>query len=122
MRPSRSEYQAAATVGEDSCYFLRWTVKICVLTAGDAGVGMSADVASEGEVWLSSQNRNFKNRMGKGKCLSMFAFDWVAKTTRLDWTHHVGGSGSRVIVRYESDKPERVSQRNRSSKAETTAV
>lgn len=31
------------------------------------GVGMSADVACEGEVWLSSQNRNFKNRMGKGK-------------------------------------------------------
>ena len=30
-------------------------------------VGMSADVAGEGEVWLSSQNRNFKNRMGKGK-------------------------------------------------------
>jgi hypothetical protein len=28
---------------------------------------MSADVAGEGEVWLSSQNRNFKNRMGKGK-------------------------------------------------------
>ena len=24
------------------------------------------DVAQEGEVWLSSQNRNFKNRMGKG--------------------------------------------------------
>ncbi|KAH8820276.1 aconitase family protein [Xylogone sp. PMI_703] len=29
-------------------------------------VGMGADRASEGEVWLSSQNRNFKNRMGKG--------------------------------------------------------
>jgi hypothetical protein len=24
------------------------------------------DVAGEGEVWLSSQNRNFRNRMGKG--------------------------------------------------------
>ena len=33
-------------------------------------VGMSADVAGEGEVWLSSQNRNFENRMGKGECLS----------------------------------------------------
>lgn len=30
-------------------------------------VGMSADQASPGEVWLSSQNRNFENRMGKGK-------------------------------------------------------
>ena len=29
-------------------------------------VGMSADKAAEGEVWLSSQNRNFENRMGKG--------------------------------------------------------
>lgn len=30
-------------------------------------VGMSADQAKPGEVWLSSQNRNFENRMGKGK-------------------------------------------------------
>lgn len=29
-------------------------------------VGMSADQAVSGEVWLSSQNRNFENRMGKG--------------------------------------------------------
>ncbi|KAJ5124316.1 uncharacterized protein N7515_008141 [Penicillium bovifimosum] len=29
-------------------------------------VGMSADRAGPGEVWLSSQNRNFENRMGKG--------------------------------------------------------
>ncbi|OJJ47108.1 hypothetical protein ASPZODRAFT_95818 [Penicilliopsis zonata CBS 506.65] len=29
-------------------------------------VGMSADQAGVGEVWLSSQNRNFENRMGKG--------------------------------------------------------
>ena len=31
-------------------------------------VGMAADQAGEGEHWLSSQNRNFKNRMGKGEC------------------------------------------------------
>jgi homoaconitase/3-isopropylmalate dehydratase large subunit len=30
-------------------------------------VGMSADKAGEGEVWLSSQNRNFENRMGRGE-------------------------------------------------------
>ena len=30
-------------------------------------VGISADAAAPGEVWLSSQNRNFKNRMGTGK-------------------------------------------------------
>lgn len=29
-------------------------------------VGMGADQAAAGETWLSSQNRNFKNRMGKG--------------------------------------------------------
>lgn len=29
-------------------------------------VGMSADKAAPGEVWLSSQNRNFENRMGPG--------------------------------------------------------
>ncbi|KAB5529007.1 aconitase family protein [Coniochaeta sp. 2T2.1] len=29
-------------------------------------VGMSADKAGKGEVWLSSQNRNFENRMGLG--------------------------------------------------------
>ena len=30
-------------------------------------VGMAADKAGEGEVWLSSQNRNFENRMGPGE-------------------------------------------------------
>ena len=30
-------------------------------------VGMSADKAGKGEVWLSSQNRNFENRMGPGR-------------------------------------------------------
>lgn len=35
-------------------------------------VGMSADQAAPGEVWISSQNRNFENRMGKGnECFSM---------------------------------------------------
>lgn len=29
-------------------------------------VGMGADKAGEGEIWLSSQNRNFENRMGPG--------------------------------------------------------
>lgn len=29
-------------------------------------VGLSAEKAAEGETWLSSQNRNFKNRMGNG--------------------------------------------------------
>lgn len=29
-------------------------------------VGMGADMAGPGEVWLTSQNRNFENRMGRG--------------------------------------------------------
>lgn len=29
-------------------------------------LGIAADVAGDGEVWLSSQNRNYRNRMGKG--------------------------------------------------------
>lgn len=37
-------------------------------------VGMSADKAGEGEVWLSSQNRNFENRMGKGKLLAVLLY------------------------------------------------
>ena len=30
-------------------------------------VGMSVDTAGKGEIWLSSQNRNFENRMGPGQ-------------------------------------------------------
>ncbi|OQR90682.1 3-isopropylmalate dehydratase large subunit [Achlya hypogyna] len=45
-------YEAAGfTVGVPSCSFC---------------VGIGADVALEGEVWLTSQNRNFRNRMGRG--------------------------------------------------------
>ncbi|KDO28498.1 hypothetical protein SPRG_06737 [Saprolegnia parasitica CBS 223.65] len=47
-----SVYEAAGfTVGVPSCSFC---------------VGIGADVALEGEVWLTSQNRNFRNRMGRG--------------------------------------------------------
>ena len=44
-------------------------------------VGMSADKAGKGEVWLSSQNRNFKNRMGPGKsqtCCYDFFGVWLS--------------------------------------------
>lgn len=33
-------------------------------------IGQGIDQAAPGEVWLSSQNRNFRNRMGPGKCLT----------------------------------------------------
>lgn len=38
-------------------------------------VGMGADQAGEGEVWLSSQNRNFRDRMGKGMTLALLIQD-----------------------------------------------
>ncbi|KAK8060834.1 hypothetical protein PG996_010764 [Apiospora saccharicola] len=44
-------------------------------------VGVSVDVAAEGEVWLSSQNRNFKNRMGKGSVGNLASAATVAASS-----------------------------------------
>ncbi|KAF2098861.1 aconitase family protein [Rhizodiscina lignyota] len=44
-------------------------------------VGISADVGQEGEVWLSSQNRNFKNRMGRGAIGSIASAVTVAASS-----------------------------------------
>ncbi len=44
-------------------------------------VGMSADKASKGEVWLSSQNRNFENRMGPGAIGSIASAVTVAASS-----------------------------------------
>ncbi|ANB15122.1 homoaconitate hydratase LYS4 [Sugiyamaella lignohabitans] len=44
-------------------------------------VGMGADQAGEGEVWLSSQNRNFKNRMGKGSIANICSAATVAASS-----------------------------------------
>jgi len=44
-------FEAGFTIGAPGCSYC---------------VGMGADQANEGEVWLSSQNRNFHDRMGKG--------------------------------------------------------
>ena len=51
-------------------------------------VGMGADRAGEGEVWLSSQNRNFENRMGKGNMRTIFQAYQDARAEiccRLNW-------------------------------------
>ena len=49
-------------------------------------VGMSADKAVEGETWLSSQNRNFENRMGKGRTSALPYCDRrTDKTFRCIW-------------------------------------
>lgn len=37
-------------------------------------VGMSADQAAKGEIWLTSQNRNFENRMGPGTFCCLLSF------------------------------------------------
>ena len=44
-------------------------------------LGIGADVAGEGEVWLSSQNRNFKNRMGKGSIANLASAAVVAASS-----------------------------------------
>ncbi|KAF2104217.1 aconitase iron-sulfur domain-containing protein [Rhizodiscina lignyota] len=44
-------------------------------------VGMSADKAGPGEVWLSSQNRNFENRMGPGAIGSIASAVTVAASS-----------------------------------------
>ncbi|KAK1625724.1 aconitase family protein [Colletotrichum phormii] len=44
-------------------------------------VGMGADMAKPGEVWLSSQNRNFVNRMGKGAIGSLASAATVAASS-----------------------------------------
>lgn len=46
-------------------------------------VGMSADKAGEGEVWLSSQNRNFENRMGAGKYFMSHHIHYQVLTSEL---------------------------------------
>ncbi|KAK1996796.1 aconitase family protein [Colletotrichum falcatum] len=44
-------------------------------------VGLGADMAAPGSVWLSSQNRNFKNRMGKGAIGSLASAATVAASS-----------------------------------------
>ena len=44
-------------------------------------IGMSADKAGKGEVWLSSQNRNFENRMGPGAIGSISSAVTVAASS-----------------------------------------
>ncbi|KIW26158.1 uncharacterized protein PV07_09275 [Cladophialophora immunda] len=44
-------------------------------------VGTGVDRAGEGEMWLSSQNRNFKNRMGKGSVANLASAATVAASS-----------------------------------------
>ncbi|KAI9173305.1 hypothetical protein H9P43_007436 [Blastocladiella emersonii ATCC 22665] len=58
--------QAGFTVGVPGCSYC---------------LGIAADVAGESEVWLSSQNRNFKNRMGKGSIGNLASAATVAASS-----------------------------------------
>ena len=44
-------------------------------------LGIAADVAGEDEVWLSSQNRNYRNRMGKGSIANLASAVTVAASS-----------------------------------------
>jgi 3-isopropylmalate dehydratase small subunit len=44
-------------------------------------IAVAADKAEEGEVWLSSQNRNFRNRMGKGSIGNLASAATVAASS-----------------------------------------
>lgn len=81
--------EAGFTVGVPSCSYC---------------VGIGADVAGEDEVWLSSQNRNFRNRMGRGSignlssaaCVAASSFDmevadptpYIAKISKDDFNRY----------------------------------
>ncbi len=58
--------RAGFTVGAPGCSFC---------------LGIAADVAKEGEVWLSSQNRNYRNRMGKGSIAHLASAVTVAASS-----------------------------------------
>lgn len=69
-------------------------------------VGMSADKAGNGEHWLSSQNRNFENRMGRGKTCpgsTGSAADKICRFNRQPWLCRNCCS---VVVRDESYRPD----------------
>lgn len=58
--------QAGFTVGAPGCSFC---------------LGIAADVAGENEVWLSSQNRNYRNRMGRGSIANLASAITVAASS-----------------------------------------
>lgn len=58
--------EAGFTVGAPGCSFC---------------LGIAADVAQEDEVWLTSQNRNYRNRMGKGSIANLASAVTVAASS-----------------------------------------
>ncbi|EIT76052.1 hypothetical protein AO1008_02312 [Aspergillus oryzae 100-8] len=66
MRPSVKGKRKVVPGSMTILFQLRQLGLIDVYQEAGFDIGMSADQAAPGEVWLSSQNRNFENRMGKG--------------------------------------------------------
>jgi homoaconitase/3-isopropylmalate dehydratase large subunit len=72
-------------------------------------VGMSADKAGPGEVWLSSQNRNFENRMGPGLLSSSEFSNLADKTRRCYWKYHIRNHCRRKQFQYDSYRSNTIS-------------
>lgn len=62
-------------------------------------VGQGIDQAAPGEVWLSSQNRNFKNRMGPGKC-SLGQMNRPADSNRVNRQSQLCCDRGSVVIQY----------------------
>lgn len=63
-------------------------------------VGMSADRAGEGEVWLSSQNRNYQNRMGKGTVFQRVVEvdPYLLTYRRIHWPHCIRSHRGSIFI------------------------
>lgn len=64
-------------------------------------VGMSADQAAPGEIWISSQNRNFENRMGKGNILAPESPKCLSKTSFAGSIGHLGSAATVAASSFE---------------------
>lgn len=72
-------------------------------------LGMAADRAEAGEVWLSSQNRNFQNRMGKGTSQTLVhgEVDDAQKflvSYRIYWQHLFCRYRCRIVFQHDPDR------------------
>lgn len=76
-------------------------------------LGVAADRAGEGEVWLSSQNRNFRNRMGKGSIANLAS----AATVRVSGIHFKASCLTRALLTCSSVYTRRVPLQRRQAYA-----
>jgi homoaconitase/3-isopropylmalate dehydratase large subunit len=72
-------------------------------------LGMAADRAEAGEIWLSSQNRNFQNRMGKGKSQTLVHGELndsqqLLVSCRIDWQHLFCRHRCRIVLQHDPNR------------------